>query len=136
FPSRRRHTRFSRDWSSDVCSSDLAARAEERSSGAIYVHAYDDLLVMAGQGTLADEIVLSGHGPFDAAFLQIGGGGMASAASNWLKTYWPALEVVGVEGVGQASMKAALAAGRPVPLDQVDIFCDGTAVRTAGALPF
>lgn len=113
-----------------------AARAEEQSSGAIYVHAYDDLLVMAGQGTLADEIVLSGHGPFDAAFLQIGGGGMASAASNWLKTYWPAMEIVGVEGVGQASMKAALAAGRPAPLDQVDIFCDGTAVRTAGALPF
>lgn len=113
-----------------------AAREDERASGAVYVHAYDDLRVMAGQGTLADEVVLSGHGPFDAAYLQIGGGGMAAAVSNWLKTYWPQIKVVGVEGIGQASMKAALAAGQPVNLHDVDIFCDGTAVRKAGELPF
>jgi threonine dehydratase len=53
-----------------------------------------------------------------------------------LKTYWPGIEVVGVEGVGQASMKAALAAGKPVALESVDLFCDGTAVRKAGELPF
>ncbi|MCB1279113.1 pyridoxal-phosphate dependent enzyme [Prosthecobacter sp.] len=114
----------------------LAAREDERSSGAFYVHAYDDLKVMGGQGTLADEVVLSGHGPFDAAFLQIGGGGMASAVSCWLKTYWPEIETVGVEGIGQASMKAALEAGKPVELHDLDIFCDGTAVRKAGELPF
>lgn len=113
-----------------------AAREDERKSGAVYVHAYDDLRVMAGQGTLADEVVLSGHGPFDAAFLQIGGGGMAAAVSNWLKTYWPQIELVGVEGIGQASMKAALESGEPVNLQDVDIFCDGTAVRKAGELPF
>jgi len=113
-----------------------AARADEAATGAIYVHAYDDLKVMAGQGTLADEVVLSGHGPFDAAYLQIGGGGMASGVANWLKTYWPQIETVGVEGIGQASMKAALAAGKPVTLEQVDLFCDGTAVRKAGELPF
>ncbi len=113
-----------------------AARSDEKETGAVYVHAYDDLQVIAGQGTLADEVVLSGHGPFDAAYLQIGGGGMAAGVSTWLKTYWPEIECIGVEGVGQASMKAALEAGRPVTLDQVDLFCDGTAVRTAGALPF
>ncbi|MBB5033308.1 pyridoxal-phosphate dependent enzyme [Prosthecobacter vanneervenii] len=113
-----------------------SAREDERTSGATYVHAYDNLKVMAGQGTLADEVVLSGHGPFDAAFLQIGGGGMASAVSCWLETYWPGIEIIGVEGVGQASMKAALAAEKPVELHDVDIFCDGTAVRKAGALPF
>lgn len=113
-----------------------SARADEAASGAVYVHAYDDLRVMAGQGTLADEVVLSGQGPFDAAFLQIGGGGMASAVSGWLRLHWPEIRVIGVEGIGQASMKAAIGAGRPVPLDQVDIFCDGTAVRKAGALPF
>lgn len=112
------------------------ALADSRESGAVYVHAYDDLLVMAGQGTLADEIVLSGHGPFDSVYLQIGGGGMAAATSNWLKTYWPHIETVGVEGAGQASMTAALATGEPVRLEEVDIFCDGTAVRKAGALPF
>ncbi len=113
-----------------------AARADAAASGAIYIHAYDDLQVMAGQGTLADEVVLSGHGPFDAAYLQIGGGGMAAGVSTWLKTYWPEIEIIGVEGEGQASMKAALEAGHPVTLDQVDIFCDGTAVRKAGELPF
>lgn len=114
----------------------LAAREDERASGAVYVHAYDDLAVMAGQGTLADEVVLSGHGPFDAAFLQIGGGGMAAASADWLQTYWPGIELIGVEGVGQASMKAAIDAGQPVELHDLDIFCDGTAVRKAGKLPF
>ena len=113
-----------------------AARADEAASGAVYIHAYDDLKVMAGQGTMADEVVLSGHGPFDAAYLQIGGGGLAAGVSTWLKTYWPDIDCVGVEGVGQASMKAALAAGKPVALENVDLFCDGTAVRKAGDLPF
>jgi len=114
----------------------LAAREEEKRCGAVYVQAYDDLKVMAGQGTLADEVVLSGHGPFDVAFLQIGGGGMAAGVSTWLKTYWPDIQVIGVEGVGQNSMQTALNEGKPVPLDQLDIFCDGTAVRKAGSLPF
>jgi threonine dehydratase len=113
-----------------------AARADEAASGAVYVHAYDDLKVMAGQGTLADEVVLSGHGPFDAAYLQIGGGGLAAGVSTWLKTFWPEIEIVGVEGAGQASMKAALAAGKPVALESVDLFCDGTAVKMVGQLPF
>jgi threonine dehydratase len=113
-----------------------AARADEAASGAIYIHAYDDLTVMAGQGTLADEVVLSGQGPFDAAYLQIGGGGMAAGVSCWLKTYWPEIQIVGVEGAGQASMKAALEAGTPVTLENLDLFCDGTAVRKAGTLPF
>lgn len=113
-----------------------AARDDEKQTKAVYIHAYDDLQVMAGQGTLADEVVLSGHGPFDVAYLQIGGGGMAAGVSTWLKTYWPDIEIVGVEGEGQASMKAALAAGKPEPLAQVDLFCDGTAVRQAGSLPF
>ncbi len=113
-----------------------AARADEAARGAVYIHAYDDLQVMAGQGTLADEVVLSGEGPFDAAFLQIGGGGMASGVSCWLRTYWPGIELVGVEGEGQASMMAALKAGEPVTLEEVDLFCDGTAVGRAGRLPF
>lgn len=113
-----------------------SARADEAASGAVYLHAYDDLQVMAGQGTLADEVVLSGHGPFDAAYLQIGGGGMAAGAACWLKTYWPTMDLVGVEGEGQASMKLAIEAGEPTSLEKLDIFCDGTAVRKAGQLPF
>jgi threonine dehydratase len=113
-----------------------AARADVAASGAVYVHAYDDLDVMAGQATLADEVVLSGHGPFDAAFLQIGGGGMAAGVANWLRLHWPDISIIGVEAEGQASMKAALDAGKRVALEQVDLFCDGTAVRQAGELPY
>jgi len=113
-----------------------AARRDESESGAVYVHAYDDLQVMAGQGTLADEVVMSGHGPFDAAYLQIGGGGMAGAVASWLRSFWPDIRLIGVEGEGQASMKAAIEAGSPVELRQLDLFCDGTAVRKAGQLPY
>ena len=113
-----------------------AARREEEESGAVYIHAYDDLHVMAGQGTLADEVVLSGHGPFDVAYLQIGGGGMAAGTATWLKSYWHEIQVVGVEGERQASMQAALQAGGPVSLENVDLFCDGTAVKKAGDLPY
>jgi len=113
-----------------------AARADEASTKSLFIHAYDDIQVMAGQGTLADEIVLSGKGPFDVAYLQIGGGGMAAGVSTWLKSYWPQIEIVGVEGEGQASMTASILAGKPVSLDQVDLFCDGTAVKQPGNLPF
>jgi len=113
-----------------------AARAHLEETGGVYVPAFDDIRVMAGQGTLADELVMSGEGPFDAVYLQIGGGGMAAAVAAWLKAYYPAIEVVGVEGEEQASMAAAVAAGKPVSLDYCDVFCDGTAVRRAGENTF
>ncbi|MEM6553911.1 MAG: pyridoxal-phosphate dependent enzyme [Planctomycetota bacterium] len=108
--------------------------AEEH--GRAFVHPYDDLVTMGGQGTLADEVVMSGQGPFDVVYLQIGGGGMAAAVACWLKHYMPGVRVVGVEGEGQASMAAAVAAGEPVTLEGLDIFCDGTAVQRAGELTF
>lgn len=101
-----------------------------------YVHPFDDIYTIAGQATIADEIVLSGEGPFDYAFLQIGGGGMAAGVSSWLKLHHPETKMIGVEGVGQASMRASLSHGEPVNLDEVDTFCDGTAVRRPGAMTF
>jgi len=101
-----------------------------------FVHPYDDLATMGGQGTLADECVLSGKGPFDVAFLQIGGGGMAAACACWLRSQYPEMKIYGVEGVDQACMKAAFDAGTPVNIGKADIFCDGTAVRQAGNLTF
>lgn len=109
-----------------------AARVE----GKQFIHPYDDLATMGGQGTLADESVMSGLGPFDVAYLQIGGGGLAASVACWLKTYHPETRIVGVEGVEQASMAAAVEAGRPVELDYVDVFCDGTAVKKVGELTF
>ena len=106
-----------------------------RSNGALYVPPYDDLLVMAGQGVLGDELMIGPHRP-DVVFVQIGGGGMAAGVATAIKTYAPEVKIIGVEEEGQASMKAALKAGEPVTLDHVDVFCDGTAVKRAGAMPF
>lgn len=111
-----------------------AAHEAATSEALTYIHAYDDLAVMAGQGTLADEIVMSGKGPFDVAFLQVGGGGMAAATAVWLKMHFPKIRIIGVEGEGQASMAAAVQAKQAVALDKLDVFCDGTAVRQVGAL--
>ena len=109
-----------------------AAKAYAKEQGAAFVHPYDDLATMGGQGTIADEVVMSGVGPFEVAYLQIGGGGMAAAVGAWLKKFMPGIRIVGVEGEGQASMKAAIEAGGPSTLETLDIFCDGTAVRRAG----
>ena len=101
-----------------------------------YIHAYDDLQVMAGQGTIADEIIMSGKGPFDVVFLQIGGGGLAGSVGAWLKQVNPETRIIGVEGDRQASMAAAIRAGKPEELDYVDVFCDGTAVKKVGELTY
>lgn len=101
-----------------------------------YVHPFDDLYTMAGQATIADELVLSNDGPFDYVFLQIGGGGMAAGVSSWIKVHHPSTTIIGVEGVGQASMTASIRHGAPVTLHEVDTFCDGTAVKRPGDLTF
>ena len=113
---------------------DAAERAFEdlRESNSVFIHPYDDFGTMGGQGTLADEVVMASPGTIDTAYIQIGGGGLAAAVSCWLKAYYPKIWIVGVEGVGQASMAAAVAAGKPVTLEYVDVFCDGTAVKRAG----
>lgn len=113
-----------------------AAKAYATEHELTFVHPYDDLVTMGGQGTLADEIVMSGIGTFDVAYLQIGGGGMAAAVACWLKHSMPNIHLVGVEAVGQASMQAAVANGGPVTLDSLDIFCDGTAVQRTGDLTY
>ncbi|MGJ8671462.1 pyridoxal-phosphate dependent enzyme [Rubritalea sp.] len=114
----------------------IAARKYCEDAGAVYIHPYNDPVTMGGQGTVADEIVMSGKGPFDRVYIAIGGGGLASSVSCWLKKYWPECKIIGVEGEGQASMKAAIAAGEPVELEYLDVFCDGTAVRKVGENTF
>ena len=113
-----------------------AALEDADRTGALFIPPYDSIDVMAGQGTLADEIFTSGEGPFDRVYVAVGGGGMASAVATLLKNAWPNVKMIGVEGEGQASMKAAFEAGGPVPLDYVDVFCDGTAVTQVGDLTY
>ncbi len=113
-----------------------AAKKDVRGSRKTLIHPFDNLQVMGGQGTIADEVVMSGSGKFDVAYLQIGGGGMAAAVACWLKHYNPGIRIVGVEGIDQASIQAAIKAGKPVTLESLDVFCDGTAVSRAGSLTY
>ena len=118
----------------DAASAAAHAFAEEHNL--TFVHPYDHLYTMGGQGTLADEVVMSGQGSFGRVYLQIGGGGLAAACACWFKKFWPDCKCIGVEGVNQASMKLAVESGERKTLPYVDVFCDGTAVRTAGKLTY
>ena len=110
----------------------IAAKKHCEEQGAVYIHPYNDVATMGGQGTLADELVMAASEPFDRVYIAIGGGGLASSVACWLERFWPDCKVIGVEGEGQASMKAAIENGEPTELKYVDVFCDGTAVRKVG----
>ncbi len=103
--------------------------------GMLYVPPYDHPLVVAGQGTIGDELLMGPIWP-DVVFLQIGGGGFAAGVSAFLKAHVPGIRIIGVEGEGQASMKGSVEAGHLITLPQVDVFCDGTAVKRVGGYTY
>jgi threonine dehydratase len=105
-------------------------------SGLIYVHPYEDPDVIAGQGTIAVEILRQWSGPLDAIFVPVGGGGLIAGIAVYVKFLRPDVRVIGVEPDGAACLAAALRAGAPVALDQVDLFADGVAVSQVGTEPF
>lgn len=111
-----------------------AARDDALATDAVIIPAFNHLDTIAGQGTVAAEIVDQfGYAP-DALILPVGGGGMLAGCLTWLGERHPETTVIGAEPQGAASMMAALAAGHPVELEQLDTFVDGAAVRTVGDL--
>ncbi|ONI67563.1 threonine dehydratase [Kribbella sp. ALI-6-A] len=111
-----------------------AALAEAAATGATLVPAFDDPRTVAGQGTLAVELVEQlGHAP-DVLVVPVGGGGLIAGVATYLAERHPGVRIVGVEPAGAASMAAALEAGEPVTLPQLDSFVDGAAVRRVGAV--
>ena len=117
---------------------DAAAAALEDVSrtGATMVPPYNDLRTMAGQGTIAVEVLGQLDREPDLFVVGVGGGGCISGITTYLAERTDNTSVLGIEPAGAASMMAALAAGEPVDLDHVDQFVDGAAVRRAGLLPF
>ncbi len=113
-----------------------AARADAETRGAIIVPAFDDPRTVAGQGTLAREIVEQFGSAPDVLVLPVGGGGMLAGCLTWLAENHPATKVVGVEPAGSPTLAVALDAGGPRDLPQVDTFVDGAAVRRAGDLTY
>lgn len=102
----------------------------------VFIHPYDDPDVIAGQGTIAAEIMSQCQEPIHAIFIPVGGGGLIGGMSAYLKTLHPDIKIIGVEPDDAPCMYEALRAGERVILDTVGIFADGVAVRQAGDEPF
>lgn len=119
---------------------DAAAHAAElvARQGLVYVPPYDDLDVIAGQGTVGMEIMKQHAGPPTAIFVPVGGGGLIAGIAAYVKYLSPATRVIGVEAEGSACLAAALAAGRRVtlPYEALDLFADGVSVAQVGREPF
>ena len=113
-----------------------AAAADARATGATIVPAFDDARTIAGQGTVIREAVEQlGTSP-DVVVLPVGGGGLLAGSLTWLAQRHPRTRVIGVEPEGAAGVAAALAAGEPVTLSEIDTFVDGAAVRRVGDITF
>ena len=107
----------------------------QKQHGYVYIHPFNDLQVLLGQGTTALEII-DALKDVDAILCPIGGGGFASGVALATKLVNPNVKVIGVEPENAACMKAALAADKVVTLDSADTVADGCAVKTAGTLTF
>jgi threonine dehydratase len=108
----------------------LAAKEAEKKTGLVFVHAYEDADVIAGQGTLALE-VLDQLPEVDAIVGSIGGGGMMSGVALAMKELKPKARVIGCQAAGASSMVESFKQGKAVQLPRVDTFADGIAVSKA-----
>ena len=108
------------------------ATAEDR----IFIHPFDDYDIIAGQGTVGVEVMNDIEEPLDYVFASIGGGGLVSGLSTYIKNVSPLTRMIGVEPEGAASMDAALRKQQPTVLPSIDKFVDGAAVQCAGRLTY
>lgn len=104
--------------------------------GYVYIHPYDDPDTIAGQGTVAMEILRQHQGPLDAIFVPVGGGGLISGIAAYVKYLRPEVKIIAVEPDDSNCLQAALAAGTRVVLPQVGLFADGVAVAQIGEHTF
>ena len=113
---------------------DSSARATEyaNENDRIFIHPFDDLDIIAGQGTVAIEIMNDIEEPIDYVFSSIGGGGLLSGLSTYIKNVSPSTHMIGVEPTGAASMQAAFANKGATTLEKIDKFVDGAAVQRVG----
>ena len=112
------------------------ARALQEAHGYTYIHPFDDPDVIAGQGTLALEILSQHPHPIDAIFVPCGGGGLLAGITVLVKALRPDIRIIGVEPEDAASMTAAVRGGKRQTLDHVGIFADGVAVKMPGELTY
>ncbi|MBC7484666.1 MAG: threonine ammonia-lyase, biosynthetic, partial [Rhizobacter sp.] len=112
------------------------ALALQKQAGLTFVHPFDDPDVIAGQGTIAMEILRQHQGPIDAVFVAIGGGGLISGVAAYIKSVRPEIKVIGVQTNDSDAMLRSVKAGKRVQLHDVGLFADGTAVKLVGEETF
>ena len=108
----------------------------EKAQKLTFVHPFDDPEVIAGQGTIAMEILRQHPKPIHAVFCCVGGGGLISGVAAYIKRLRPETKIIGVEAVDAAAMTQSLQAGKRVRLKQVGLFADGAAVKYVGEETF
>jgi len=108
----------------------------EKTEGLTFVHPYDDPYVIAGQGTIAMEILNSYPEPIEAIFCCVGGGGLLAGVAAYVKAIRPEIKVIGVEAKDAEAMTESLKLGKRVMLEQVGLFADGAAVKQVGEHTF
>jgi len=108
----------------------------EKKEGLTFVHPFDDPDVIAGQGTIAMELLRQHQGRLDAVFVAIGGGGLISGVANYIKAVRPEIKVIGVQMNDSDAMAQSAAAHERVTLADVGLFSDGTAVKLVGEETF
>ncbi|GAB3894629.1 threonine ammonia-lyase IlvA [Larkinella knui] len=102
----------------------------------IFVHPFDDLQVMEGQGTVGLEIFKDSNFKIDYLLMAVGGGGLAAGVSTVFRQLSPKTKLIGVEPLGAPSMKASMDEGHVVALNEIDKFVDGAAVKRVGDMTF
>lgn len=113
-----------------------AAKAYCAEHHAIFVHAFDDPLIISGQGTIGKEVYEELNGNVDVVVACIGGGGLISGIASYMKQQKPTIQIVGVEPEGAAGMYQSRKHDKVTPLEKIDNFVDGAAVGTVGQLTF
>ncbi len=124
---------LSGDSYSDAYAHALTLQAER---GLSFIHPFDDPDVIAGQGTIAMEILRQHQGPLHAVFVAIGGGGLISGVANYIKAVRPEVKVIGVQMNDSDAMMQSVRAKKRVTLTDVGLFSDGTAVKLVGEETF
>ncbi|WP_434777794.1 threonine ammonia-lyase, biosynthetic [Neisseria sp. Ec49-e6-T10] len=105
-------------------------------TGKTYIPPFDDPDVIAGQGTVALEILRQHPKKIDAIFIPIGGGGLAAGVAAYIKSILPEIKVIGVEPVDSDAMNQSIKLGKRIELTDVGLFADGVAVKLVGEETF
>lgn len=109
---------------------------ECEAAGFAFIHPFDDRKIIAGNGTIAQEILNDIEKTPDYTFVTVGGGGLAAGVSSYIKSVAPTCKVIGVEPEGAASLQYSISKGQVETLEKIEKFVDGAAVKRVGELTY